>query len=469
MSTLSLSSALERFPRPDVLVLGAGQAGLTAAVAAAQWGARVLVLEKLAYAGGSTSMSSGLTAYAGTDEQAALGIEDSPELLKADILATGQNRNDDALVDVYCREQLTTYRWLKDLGVEYGHVHAASGQSVPRSHATDPSRMIDTLAHRAEELGVALVHGVRAFQLLVEDDAVTGVVCEVNGSLTEVPAGSVVIATGGFSRNLELLDRFVPQMVHAIHGGSPGCEGDGLLMAWKAGADFRDTPHVKGTFGIHPGDDPRENGTGILAVYKGAIAVDLRGHRFVDESLPYKAIGDACLALPEHVAWQVFDQQTMDRDDPEVHIYWFSGRLATGLLQSADTLEKLADVIGVPHEALVTTVERYNAAVRGEREDEFGRTTLSGTDERPTDLVRPPYYAHLSGTSVLATYCGLTVDPTTRVLDVYGEPIPGLFAAGEVTGGFHGAGYVTGTSVGKSGVFGRLAGQAAARHAGEPA
>jgi fumarate reductase flavoprotein subunit len=466
---LPLAQTLAELGRPDVLVLGAGQAGLTAAVAAAESGARVLVLEKLALPGGSTAMSSGLTAYAGTDEQAAEGIEDTAESLRADILATGQGRCDERLVDVYCREQLATYRWLQGLGVAYGHVHAASGQSVPRSHATDPSRMIDTLVRRAEERGVRIVYGVRAFQLLVRDDEVHGVLAENGGSLVDIEAGAVVIATGGFSRNLELLERFVPQMVPAIHGGAPGCEGDGLLMAWKAGADFRDTPYVKGTFGIRPGDDPREGGTGILAVYKGAIAVNTEGHRFVDESLPYKAIGDACLAQPGHVAWQVFDQQTMDKDDPEVHIYWFSGRLATGLLEVAGTLEDLASLIGVPADALLATVDAYNAAVRGERADAFGRTSMSGTSERPTEISRGPFYAHLSGTSVLATYCGLTIDPTTQVLDVYGEPIPGLFAAGEVTGGFHGAGYVTGTSVGKAGIFGRLAGVAAAAHAGVPA
>ena len=462
----SLAQSLAELGRPDVLVLGAGQAGLTAAVAAAQRGARVLVLEKLALAGGSTAMSSGLTAYAGTDEQAAEGIVDSIESMKADILATGQHHSDEALVETYCREQLTTYRWLKDLGIVYGHIHAASGQSVPRSHSTDPSRMIDTLVKRAQELGVRVVYGVRAFQLLVVDGVVCGVLAENGGAMIDIEAGSVVIATGGFSRNLELLDRFVPQMVHAIHGGAPGSEGDGLLMGWKAGADFRDTPYVKGTFGIYPGDDPREGGTGILAVYKGAIAVNLEGHRFCDESLPYKAIGDHCLEQPGYRAWQVFDQTCMDKDDPEVHIYWFSGRLATGLLEVADTLDELAAKIGVPVHALLSTVEAYNAAVRGERADEFGRTSLSGTSERPTEIVRGPFYAHLSGTSVLATYCGLTIDPNTRVLDVYGEEIPGLYAAGEVTGGFHGAGYVTGTSVGKSGVFGRLAGLAASTYAG---
>lgn len=460
-----LAQTLAELGRPDVLVLGAGQAGLTAALAAAQEGAKVLVLEKLALAGGSTAMSSGLTAYAGTDEQEAEGIHDSVESMKADILATGQYQNDEALVEAYCREQLTTYRWLKGLGVVYGHIHAASGQSVPRSHSTDPSRMIDTLVHRAEDLGVRIVYGIRAFQLLVTDDVVHGVTAESAGALVDIEAGAVVIATGGFSRNNALLERFVPQMVHAIHGGAPGSEGDGLLMAWKAGADFRDTPYVKGTFGIYPGDDPREGGTGILAVYKGAIAINFEGHRFVNESLPYKAIGDACLAQPGHLAWQVFDQQTMDKDDPEVHIYWFSGRLATGLLEVADTIAELAVKMNVPVEELVRTVDEYNASVRGERHDAFNRTSLSGTAEKPTEIVNGPFYAHLSGTSVLATYAGLTVDADTHVLDVYGQEIPGLFAAGEVTGGFHGAGYVTGTSVGKSGVFGRLAGLAASEYA----
>lgn len=256
------------------------------------------------------------------------------------------------------------------------------------------------------------MYGVRAFQLLVRDDAVTGVLCEVNGSLTEVPAGAVVLGTGGFSRRFPTCSSAsCRRMAHAIHGGSPGSEGDGLLMAWKVGADSRDTPYVKGTFGIHPGDDPREGGTGILAVYKGAIAVNLAGHRFVDESLPYKAIGDACLAQDGHVAWQVFDQQVMAKDDPEVHIYWFSARLATGLLETADTLEGLAEKIGVPVADLLETVDAYNAAVRGERTDDFGRTSLSGSSDRPTEVVEPPFFAHLSGASVLATYCGLTVDP----------------------------------------------------------
>ena len=469
MTTASTATRLSECGRPDVLVLGAGQAGLTAAVAAAQAGARVLILEKRDIIGGSTAMSSGLSAYAGTDEQAQLGITDDVESLRADILATGQGRNDPALVEVYCRDQLDTYRWLRSLGVQFGHVHAASGQSVPRSHSTDPGVMVETLLTRAEELGARLLLGVRAVELIVDDDTVVGVRVELNGALHDLAAGAVVITTGGFSRNLELLDRFAPHMVNAVHGGAPGCEGDGLLMGWRIGADFRDTPYIKGTFGIYPGDDPRESGTGILAVYKGAIAVNREGRRFTNEEQAYKVLGDACLAQTDYVAYQVFDQQTMNRDDPSVDIYSFSGRLATGLLQSANTIAELAALIDVPADQLERTVAEYNAACRGEGPDAFGRTHLSGAVGSPTPLDTPPYYAHLSTASVLATYCGLTIDPETRVLTVYGDPIPGLFAAGEVTGGFHGNGYVTGTSVGKSGIFGRLAGTTAANHAREEA
>jgi fumarate reductase flavoprotein subunit len=450
---------------PDVLVIGAGQAGLCAALSAAQQGATVTILEKRSLPGGSTALSSGLSAYAGTDEQAEAGVADSVELLKKDILETGKHKNDEALVDAYCREQLTTYRWLKSLGVRYGEPHAASGQTVPRSHGTDPSVMIDTLARRAREAGVTLVTQARATQLLTENGKVTGVQVERHGSLTDVRAGAVVLASGGFSRNPELLERFAPQMAKALPGGSPGAEGDGLLMAWAIGADFKDTPYIKGTFGIYSEPDPRESGTGILAVYKGAIAVNSDGRRFANESLPYKEIGDACLAQPGALGYQIFDQRVMDADDPSVEIYWFSGRLATGLLLKADTLEELAEQIGVAARELVRTVAAYNAAARGEHPDEQSRTTLTGGYGTPFPLDHPPYYAHPSTTVVLATYCGLTITPETNVVNVFGEVIDGLYAAGELTGGLHGAGYVTGTSVGKAGIFGRLAGLAAASYA----
>ncbi|MGW1026455.1 FAD-dependent oxidoreductase [Streptomyces sp. NPDC002577] len=445
----------------DVVVAGAGLAGLAAAVAAAEAGARVVICEKQPDIGGSTVLSAGLSAFAGTDEQAAEGIADDAGLLRRDLLETGQHRNDPALVDTYCAEQLATYRWLRGLGIAYGEVHAASGQSVPRSHPTDTRVLVATLLDRARELGADFLPGTPVRRLLVEDGRVVGVTTD-GGTLR---ARAVVLASGGFSQNPELLARFAPQMERALRGGGAGSTGDGLLMAWKAGAGVIDTPYIKGTFGIHPDPGGAEGGTGILAVYKGAIAVNGGGQRFIDESLPYKVIGDACLAQDGGIAHQIFDARVMALSDASVPIYDFAARLAGGLLKRADTLEELAKQLDIPADALTATVTEYNTAIEQGIADPLGRRTLSGGVGRPTPMATAPFYAHPSTTVVLATYCGLTIDPRARVLDVYGEVIPGLYAAGEITGGLHGAGYVTGTSIGKAAVFGRIAGLSAREEA----
>jgi fumarate reductase flavoprotein subunit len=160
--------------------------------------------------------------------------------------------------------------------------------------------------------------------------------------------------------------------------------------------------------------------------------------------------------------WQVFDQQVMSRSNDEVPIYEFAGRDRAGMLLKSDTIAGLEEAIGLPAGSLVATVEDYNTRIARGEPDVLGRQHLSGGVGAPFALDRPPFYTHPSGTVVLATYCGLTVDTQLRVLDVYGEPIDRLYAAGEIVGGFHGAGYMTGSSIGKAGIFGRLAGTHAA-------
>jgi fumarate reductase flavoprotein subunit len=447
----------------DVIVVGAGLAGCAAALAAAELGGRVLVLEGEQRTGGSTVLSAGLSAFAGTAEQHRQGIADSVELLREDLLETGRHANDPALVDAYCRDQLEVYHWLVGLGVRYGTVHAAAGQSVPRSHPTNTRTMLDLLLRNARGRGATVVTGARARRLVSEAGRVTGVTVEHDGSRSVVRAGAVVLATGGFSRNADLLTRFAPRLAEALRAGGAGSRGDGLLMAWKLGAGFVDTPHIKGTYGIYPEPADGEAGTGVLAVYKGAIAVNAAGRRFIDESLPYKEIGDASLAQPGGVTHQVFDATVMAASDPEVPIYDLRSRERAGLLVQGDTLAGVAARLGLPPGNLESTVDRYNASIVDGTPDEFGRRHLSGAVGERIPLTTPPFYAHRSGTVVLATYCGLTVTPDCEVLDVFGEPIPGLLAAGEVIGGFHGAGYMTGTSIGKSAVFGRRAGRTATR------
>lgn len=463
----SLPYETELPDRVGVLVLGSGLAGSAALLAAAEAGQYAFMLEKTDAIGGSTVRSAGLSAFAGTEEQAAQGISDSGELLRQDLLETGKHRNDEALVDLYCGHQLETYRWLTGHGVVYGEVHAASGQTVPRSHPTDTTAMLVHLLKAAGKLGARLMLNTPAHRLVRDAGRVTGVDVETDTGPHRIFADAVVVATGGFSQSPELLNRFAPQMEHALTAGGAGCQGDGLLMAWQLGAGVVDTPHIKGTYGIFHEPHPDEDGTGILAVYKGAIAVNRDGRRFVDESLPYKEIGDAALAQPGVTTYQLLDAQVMARSNDEVPIYEFAGRERAGMLIRGETIEELETKLDLPEGTLVATVEDYNRRIRNGEPDALGRSHLSGGVGTPFPLDQPPFFAHPSGTVVLATYCGLTVDPDLRVLDVFGEPIERLYAAGEVVGGLHGAGYMTGTSIGKSGIFGRLAGTHAAAEESE--
>lgn len=452
--------------RVGVLVLGAGLAGCAALLAAAEEGRYALLLEKEQEIGGSTVRSAGLSAFAGTDEQREQGITDSVELFRKDLLETGRHKNDERLVDLYLEHQLETYRWLKGHGVQYGEIHAASGQSVPRSHPTDTTAMLHHLLDAAGELGARIMLGVAATRLVREDGRVVGVEVEVDGQpgvTRRVLADAVVLTTGGFAQSREMLERFAPQMENALQAGGPGCQGDGLKMAWQLGAGVIDLPYIKGTYGIYHEPHPGEDGTGILAVYKGAIAVNDEGHRFVDESINYKAIGDAALAQHGRTTWQVFDAPVLAKSSDEVPIYDFAGRVSAGMLVQADTIAELEEKLRLPVGELQKTVADYNERIHSGQPDPLGRRHLSGEVGDLHPIEAPPFYAHPSGTVVLATYCGLTVDTELGVLDVFGDRIPGLFAAGEIIGGFHGAGYMTGTSIGKAGIFGRLAGQAASR------
>lgn len=471
ITTDGLPTERELPDQVGVVVLGGGLAGAAAMLAAAEEGQYAVLLEKLPVLGGSTIRSAGLSAFVGTDEQRDQGIEDSEDLLRRDLLTVGRHRNDPDLVETYVAHQAETYRWLRSHGVEYGHVHAASGQSVPRSHPSDTTAMLRHLFTAAGALGSRIIVDAPVERLVTEGEGearrVCGVVVERDGVHHTIRCDAVVIATGGFARDRELLDRVAPQMEHALLAGGPGNSGDGMVMAQALGAGVRDLPWIKGTYGIYAEPHPDEDGTGILAVYKGAIMVDRHGRRFVDESRPYKELGDASLAREGGWTWQVFDARTMAQSSDEVPIYDFANRRSAGMLEVADTVEELADRLGTDPGVLEETVRDYNARIAAGERDPQGREHLVGAVGRPAPIDAPPFYAQRSGTVVLATYCGLTIDPRMRVLDVHGDPIDRLYAAGEVVGGLHGAGYMTGTSIGKSAIFGRIAGRHAAREESE--
>jgi fumarate reductase flavoprotein subunit len=445
----------------DLIVIGGGAAGWSSALAGAQSGLTVTLFEKLGVSGGSSAMSGGCLAFAGTDLQAGAGIADTADLLFKDLREVGQDENDEKLVRTYCDAQLATYEWLKAVGVTFSPViEAAAGQSVPRVHTTDPADMVRQLKRRAEATGLVSYRLGCAVCALNRDahGRVTGVVLG-NGETASAGRG-VIIASGGFAKDPAMLHRFAPRYAEAVFVAGAGSQGDGLRMAWKLGADLRDMAYIKGTFGKHPTDESNDHS--LQAVYKGAIAVNQDGKRFVDESISYKLLGDAVMAQPWHTAYQILDQGIFDSGDNRVRILDFGRRLEEGLFYVADSLGRLAAHLDIDPATLVETIQRYNQFVDAGSDADFGRQNLVHHHGALRRIETPPFYAYPSTAVVFGTYCGLRIDSTARVVDVDGDVIEGLLAAGEVTGGFHGAAYMTGSALGKAVVFGRLAALGAA-------
>ena len=449
--------------RYDLIVVGAGGAGLAAAITAADLGLDVLLLEKTARTGGSSRICGGLLAFAGTDIQKAHGIEDSSELLYQDLMEVGRHENDPALVRAYADNQHATYAWLLKEGVTFGpRPDASSGQSVPRCHVVDPDAMIDVLTAQATgRPRVTLVTGAEGTRLIRHDGRVTALRISHDGQTRDVAtARGVILTAGGFTRDAGLIHTFAPKQAKAWVSGGEANTGDGLRMAWQLGAGVRDVAWIQGTFGKHPTNHSTRHS--LLAVYKGAIAVNLSAKRFVDESLSYKLLGTASLEQDGDHTWQIFDQPIYDSHEEEVSIFDVRHRHRDGMLIEAATLDELAVRCGLDAATLKDTVARYNANVRAGGDPDFHRRHLVHNHGALVPIETPPFYAHASTAALYGTYCGVTVDPAMRVLDVFGEPINGLWAAGEMIAGLHGAAYMTGSALGKALIFGRLAGNTAA-------
>ncbi len=463
----------------DVVIVGAGAAGLAAGIEAAGIGAKTLVFEKRpGLFDSSTALSCGMFAFAGTETQRQQGIIDSNESFYADIVNVGGNKNDTELVRAYVDNQLAAYHWLEELGARWSKVvSAASGMSHPRGHSTDPEELIHILKRTADRCGVEFVVGAKANRLIAnEQGRVEGVSVEITDgaqrTLNALAHKGVILTTGGFARNVKMLTSINQGFEKVAVTAGLGHHGDGHRMAEALGAYMKDMAYVKPSFELHV--EGSSAGEILLMFCLGAVIVNSEGKRFVNESISYKDIGMASLNQSESLGFQIFDQKIFNlgvEKSREVSQWMQPKYFALGLdqariklLKTGSTVEELADKLHIPRRELVATIQTYNRYVDASDDPEFGRRTLSGNVGKPLKIDQPPFHGFATKSHFLATYAGVAVDRNMKVLGRQGG-IAGLYAAGEVIGGFHGSSYHTGTALGKAVVFGRIAGANAARSA----
>jgi fumarate reductase flavoprotein subunit len=356
--------------------------------------------------------------------------------------------------------------------VEFKLAPSAVPGKINRIHGTEVGEVARALhAHVLRHAGIRFVRNARARRLTRDATGrVAEVAIDVPESVVMRAARGVVVASGGFVRSQALLQTFAPQWVDAIKMGGRDNTGDGLLMACALGAGLADMAYIEATLGAsidHYPDlsaRPDDMPSLLFPIIRGAVLVNLRGDRFANESLNYKMLGALGARQPQGVAFQVFDRKVMDRSLPSPIPADYRGALARGLLRTADSIEGLAAALAVPAERLGATMARYNAHAANGVDPDFDRPIADYGASGGPCIDAPPYYAYPCAPALTTTYCGIRVDRRMRVRDVFGDAIPGLYAAGEVVGGFHGAAYLSGTALGKAAVFGRTAGRECARH-----
>lgn len=441
----------------DIVVIGAGGAGMTAAIQAVQDGATdVVVLEKMPITGGNTTRSTGGLNAAGTRYQEAEGIEDSVELFVEDTMKGGKELNDKALVTVMAENSKDAVDWVNDIGGDLSVVGMFAGASVKRIHRpTDTSAvgpmLVKALNAKIEELGIPVLLETEAKEILVDrNGAVCGVAAtDKDGNEMIIDCTAVVLATGGFGGNAQMVVEYKPDLAGFGSTNHSGATGDGIEMAKKLGAAFVDMEQIQ----THPTVNPKTQTMYTEGVRgNGAILVNKEGKRFVNELETRDVVSAAILEQTDKECYLLFDQAVRDS------LAAIESYIKAGIVTEADTPEELGEALGIDGAVLAETLNTYGSCQAEGKDGDFGRESM----ELP--LNQPKYYAALCAPAIHHTMGGVKINAGTEVLTESGDTIPGLFAAGEVTGGIHGGNRLGGNAVTDIVVFGRVAGSAAEKY-----
>ena len=489
----------------DVVVVGAGGAGMTAAITAAAEGKNVVILESQSMVGGNSvratgGMNAGKTVYQDENEFGeSAGVEktlktaaekyadnetitalaktvseqwaayqanptgyfDSVELMELDTMIGGKGINDPELVETLCANSADAIDWLDEHGITLHNVSSFGGASVKRIHrpvnaegktVSVGSYMIPLLQENCEKAGVKMMLDTTATEILTDaNGAAVGVKATgASGETVTVNAKAVVLASGGFGANLDMVVKYKPELKGFMTTNAPGIQGQGIEMAEAIGAATVDMDQIQ----IHP---TVEANTAALITEglrgDGAILINEEGQRFIDEVGTRDVVSAAEIAQTGSYSWLVVDQAMADASSV------IQGYIKKGYTVTGATYEELGKAMGVDAAAFAETMEKWNGYVEAKNDPDFGRTSFANP------LNTAPYYAVKVTAGVHHTMGGLKINANTEVLNEKGEVIPGLFAAGEVTGGVHGANRLGGNAVADFTVFGRIAGAAASDYA----
>ncbi len=431
----------------DIVIIGAGGAGMTAAINATQAGKDVILLEMMPYAGGNTTKATGGMNAAETHYQKEQGIEDSVEQFVEDTMKGGHDINDRELVTIMAENSAAGIDWLDSIGAPLPKISFSGGATNQRIHAPEDGSgvgayLVTALLKKMDELGIKVMYNTKATDLLSLEGTVNGVMAESDDTYYTIHSKAVILATGGFGNNQEMIVRYREDLEGTVTTSAPGIMGDGIVMAQAVGADLVDIDQIQ----LHP---TVEQKTSMLITESvrgdGAILVNQEGKRFTDELLTRDKVSAAELAQPGSYAYIIFDQKLREG------LKATEKYISTGITVQGDTIEDLAAKIEVDPATLAATLESWNKCVADKNDAEFGRTT--GMDN---DLSTPPYYAIKIAPGIHHTMGGVHIDTGAHVIDQNGNVIPGLFAAGEVVGGVHGGNRLGGNAVADIVVFGRI-------------